>query len=253
MGGSGWAPTYIQAGFTGALPPCCRRGPASSSTSTPTTGRARMLRRLSCYFKQNVIAFIALFFAMAGGTAYALDGTNTVFNDDIVDDQVTTADVRDDNLGFRRAVCPGPGARLGGNLRGRQLLARERRLPRRIGRQQGDHRQLGHQRRRPAFHVAGRRRRSQHAHRRRHRRVEPQPAADHHGHLRRAGGVPDSDDSFTKVARQDPAGGELCDHRDGEHVIERPTPKTIRDTSASSATAAVSSAALPTGGDSEGQ
>ena len=48
-----------------------------------------MLRKLSSYFKQNVIAFIALFFAMAGGTAYALDGTNTVFNDDIVDDQVT--------------------------------------------------------------------------------------------------------------------------------------------------------------------
>ena len=59
-----------------------------------------MLRRLSCYFKQNVIAFIALFFALAGGTAYALDGTNTVFNDDIVDDQVTTADVRDDTLAF---------------------------------------------------------------------------------------------------------------------------------------------------------
>ena len=71
-----------------------------------------MLRRLSCYFKQNVIAFIALFFAMAGGTAYALDGTNTVFNDDIVNDQVTTADVRDDNLAFGGLYQPdlGPGS-----------------------------------------------------------------------------------------------------------------------------------------------
>ena len=59
-----------------------------------------MLRKLSSYFKQNVVAFIALFFAMAGGTAVALDGSNTVFNDDIVDDEVTTADVRNDNLGF---------------------------------------------------------------------------------------------------------------------------------------------------------
>ena len=59
-----------------------------------------MLHRLSFLLQaKNVIAFIALFFAMAGGTAVALDGTNTVFNDDIVDDQVTSADVRNDNLG----------------------------------------------------------------------------------------------------------------------------------------------------------
>jgi hypothetical protein len=31
---------------------------------------------------------------LTGGTAYALDGSNTVFGDDIVDGQVRTADIR---------------------------------------------------------------------------------------------------------------------------------------------------------------
>jgi hypothetical protein len=35
---------------------------------------------------------------LTGGTAYALDGSNTVFGDDIVNGQVRTADIRDANL-----------------------------------------------------------------------------------------------------------------------------------------------------------
>jgi hypothetical protein len=44
-----------------------------------------------------VIALIALFVSL-GGTAAALSGSNTVFTDDIVDNQVYSADVRNDTL-----------------------------------------------------------------------------------------------------------------------------------------------------------
>ncbi len=72
-----------------------------------------MLHRLRCRLTYaNVMSTLALFFALAGGTAVALDGSNTVFNDDIVNDQVTTADVRDDTLGFGGLYSPdlGPGS-----------------------------------------------------------------------------------------------------------------------------------------------
>ena len=60
-----------------------------------------MLHRLrSRLTYANVVGSLALFFALAGGSAVALTGSNTVFNDDIVDDEVTTADVRNDNLAF---------------------------------------------------------------------------------------------------------------------------------------------------------
>lgn len=56
-----------------------------------------MLRRLARYIKQNAIACLALFVALGGTGAYA---ANTIKTGDIVDDQVTSADVRDDRLGF---------------------------------------------------------------------------------------------------------------------------------------------------------
>lgn len=46
----------------------------------------------------NVMATIAVFLVLSGGTAVALTGSNTVFSDDIVNDQVFSADVRDDTL-----------------------------------------------------------------------------------------------------------------------------------------------------------
>jgi hypothetical protein len=46
----------------------------------------------------NVMATIAVFLVLSGGTAIALTGSNTVFSDDIVNDQVFSADVRSDTL-----------------------------------------------------------------------------------------------------------------------------------------------------------
>ena len=54
-----------------------------------------MLRRLLGHARQNVVAYLALFVALGGTSAYAAD---TVFSTDIVDNQVFPADVRDDNL-----------------------------------------------------------------------------------------------------------------------------------------------------------
>jgi hypothetical protein len=41
---------------------------------------------------------LALFLVLTGGTAFALDGSNTVFSDDIVNNEVKTADIRDANV-----------------------------------------------------------------------------------------------------------------------------------------------------------
>jgi hypothetical protein len=46
----------------------------------------------------NVMATIAVFLVLSGGTAVALSGSNTVFTDDIVDNEVRSADVRNDAL-----------------------------------------------------------------------------------------------------------------------------------------------------------
>jgi hypothetical protein len=53
----------------------------------------------------NVIATLALFLALGGGTAVALTGSNTVFSDDIVDHQVKSPDLA--GLGFT-PVKPNP-------------------------------------------------------------------------------------------------------------------------------------------------
>jgi hypothetical protein len=46
----------------------------------------------------NVMATIAVFLVLSGGTAVALSGSNTVFSDDITDNEVRTADVRNDTF-----------------------------------------------------------------------------------------------------------------------------------------------------------
>jgi hypothetical protein len=51
----------------------------------------------------NVMATIAVFLVLSGGTAVALSGRNTVFSDDIVNGQVKRSDTND-NL---RLKCPG--------------------------------------------------------------------------------------------------------------------------------------------------
>ena len=68
-----------------------------------------MLRRSFGHVRQNVVAYLALFVALGGTSAYA---ANTIATGDIIDNQVTSADVRDDNLGFGGLAAQdlGPGS-----------------------------------------------------------------------------------------------------------------------------------------------
>jgi hypothetical protein len=68
-----------------------------------------MLRKLFGHARNNVVAYVALFIALGGTTAYA---ANTIGTGDIIDNQVTSADVRDDNLGFGGLAAQdlGPGS-----------------------------------------------------------------------------------------------------------------------------------------------
>jgi hypothetical protein len=69
----------------------------------------RPIRRHLTY--SNVMVTILAFIVLTGGTAVALTGSNTVFSDDIVNNQVRSADVRDDTLsgpGGLRAVDLAP-------------------------------------------------------------------------------------------------------------------------------------------------
>jgi hypothetical protein len=52
-----------------------------------------MSGRILGHLRTHVIAYVALFFALTGGTAFALTGSNTVFTDDIVNGEVKTADI----------------------------------------------------------------------------------------------------------------------------------------------------------------
>jgi hypothetical protein len=56
----------------------------------------RQMRQHLTY--SNVIATLCLFLLLGGGTAVALQGSNTVFSDDIVNGQVKSADVQDGGL-----------------------------------------------------------------------------------------------------------------------------------------------------------
>jgi hypothetical protein len=49
--------------------------------------------RIRNHIRGNVVGYIALFLVLTGGTAQALNGSNTVFSDDIVNRQVKTADI----------------------------------------------------------------------------------------------------------------------------------------------------------------
>ena len=54
---------------------------------------------VSDHFRSNVVGYIALFFVLTGGTAYALDGANTVFSDDIVNGEVKNGDIQAGAIG----------------------------------------------------------------------------------------------------------------------------------------------------------
>jgi hypothetical protein len=57
-----------------------------------------MSNRIRAHLRSNVIGYMALFFALTG-TAVALPGHNTVFSDDIKNDQVKAADIRENAVG----------------------------------------------------------------------------------------------------------------------------------------------------------
>ncbi|RHW24171.1 hypothetical protein D0Z08_25980 [Nocardioides immobilis] len=61
-----------------------------------------MLANLGRSLAQQSAGLLALFLVLTTGTAYALAESNTVFSDDIVDGEVTTADVANDDT--RRAL-----------------------------------------------------------------------------------------------------------------------------------------------------
>jgi hypothetical protein len=52
-----------------------------------------MSTRIRAHIRNNVVGYIALFLVLTGGTAQALQGSNTVFSDDIVNRDVKTADL----------------------------------------------------------------------------------------------------------------------------------------------------------------
>jgi hypothetical protein len=62
--------------------------------------------RISNHLRSNVVGYVALFFAVSGSTAWALSGSNTVFSDDIVNDQVYSGDVRNDTLAGGGLTAP---------------------------------------------------------------------------------------------------------------------------------------------------
>ena len=55
-----------------------------------------MSARIRDYVRQHHVGLLALFLVVSGGTAYALDGENTVDSGDIINNEVRSADVRDD-------------------------------------------------------------------------------------------------------------------------------------------------------------
>jgi hypothetical protein len=75
-----------------------------------------MLAKLRPRSIYDVMAAIACFVALAGGTAYAAD---TIGTSDIIDNQVFTTDVRDDNLGFGGLTHPDLGT---GSVRSSEVL-----------------------------------------------------------------------------------------------------------------------------------
>ena len=57
-----------------------------------------MVRTFFTHLRRQWMGALALFLVLTGGTAYALDGSNTVFTDDIVNGEVKTGDIRDANI-----------------------------------------------------------------------------------------------------------------------------------------------------------
>lgn len=57
-----------------------------------------MSKAVRDHLRSNVVGYIAIFLFATSGTAIALDGTNTVFADDIVNGEVGSADILDGSI-----------------------------------------------------------------------------------------------------------------------------------------------------------
>ena len=68
-----------------------------------------LFARIRAYIRQQHVGLIALFFVLAGGSAYALDGNNTVFSDDIVSGEVKQSDLGVASVSSSRIVEVSPG------------------------------------------------------------------------------------------------------------------------------------------------
>ena len=55
--------------------------------------------RIRDHIRSHVVGYIAVFLFAMSGTASALDGSNTVFSDDIVNGEVKTADIGNSEVG----------------------------------------------------------------------------------------------------------------------------------------------------------
>ena len=219
-----------------------------------------MLRKLFSHTHHATgVAYLALFVALGGTGAYA---ANTIGSSDIIDGEVKSVDIGNNEIGSSDVkdnslntfdvhsflgvdVVDGSltGADIAGHSRsGTATFLMDLSTA-------GSSRQLARQRRHPSVLSAGRRGRRQHAHRRRHQRVEPHLPPTTTATF---AGPPSCRDVASRHLhegrRQDAAGRKLGDRRDGEHTLASAGADVIRDTPASSATAAASSAAPPTGG-----
>ena len=68
-----------------------------------------MRSTISNHLRSNIVGYVALFFVLTGGTAYALDGSNTVFSDDIVDGEVHNVDLGANSVGTTKINDGGVG------------------------------------------------------------------------------------------------------------------------------------------------
>jgi len=76
-----------------------RKRSAGARNARPVDREVTVLSRIrSRLTYANVVATLALFLVLSGGTAVALTGSNTVFSDDIVNGQVKGVDVLDGTL-----------------------------------------------------------------------------------------------------------------------------------------------------------
>jgi hypothetical protein len=57
-----------------------------------------MSKAIREHIRSNVVGYVAIFMFATGGTAYGLNGTNTVDSGDIINNEVRSPDVRDDTL-----------------------------------------------------------------------------------------------------------------------------------------------------------